>query len=118
MISRNLATLWLSAVLITVISDCASHYYLFRSGFIALRMTADHSPAMLVGDSGVSGLNACGHAAVVSFGRDTKVVYQNGARADSSALKVGRKVSAFIGEDDIILESCPPMAYATKVIVH
>ena len=104
--------------MITLASACASHYYLFRSGIIALRMTADHSPAMLVGDSGVSGLNACGHGAIVSFGGDTKVLYENGARADTSALKVGSRVSAFIGEDDIILESCPPRAYATKVIVH
>ena len=108
----------MAASALVAAAACASHYYLIRTGIIKLRLADDHTPAMLVGDSGVSTFNACGHGAVVSFGRDTKIVYEDGARADTSALTVGRKVSAFIGEDGVILESCPPKAYASKVVVH
>jgi len=96
---------------------CASRsYYLVRTGIITTR-SAD-SPAMLVADSGVSPRDACGHGAIVSFGPSTKVVNEDGTRADTSALRVGRKVSAFIGEDDVILQSCPPRAHATKLVLH
>ncbi len=119
MLLRNALMLSLSAASLLLAPACASHsYYLIRTGTITLRLVDDHSPSMLVGDSGVSPLNACGHGAIVSFGPDTRIVYEDGTRADTSALTVGRKVSAFMGDDGVILESCPPKAYAAKVIVH
>ena len=119
MLLRNLATPSIGAVSILVATACASHsYYLIRTGIITSRRADDHSQTMFVGDSGVSRLHACGHGALVSFGPDTKIVYENGTRADTSALTIGRKVSAFIEDEGVILQSCPPQAYANKVVVH
>jgi len=116
---RNILLVLLASGLTLIAPACASHsYYLIRTGIIASRSADGHSPTMFVGDSGVSRLQACGHGAIVSFGRETKVVYENGSRADTSALTIGRKVSAFIKDEGIILLSCPPQAYAAKIVVH
>jgi hypothetical protein len=60
----------------------------------------------------------CGHATLFTFGRDIRIVHEDGTAADTSALVVGRRVSVFITDNTVIIQSCPPITYARKVIVH
>ena len=63
-------------------------------------------------------LEACGHATLFTLGPDTWIVHEDGTSADTSALVVGRRVSVFITDNTTILQSCPPITDAKKVIVH
>ena len=97
-------------------------YRLFRAGIITSRdprgVANTAVPAMFVIDDTAFARNPCGHATLFTIGSDTRVVRENGARTDTSALVVGRRVSVFITDNTIILQSCPAETYAAKVVVH
>ena len=112
-------------VLISAVLATACHTYssrLLRVGTIASRSPRNVAntrvPAMFVIDDMAFARNPCGHATLFTIGSDTRVVNENGARMDTSALAVGRRVSVFVTDNTIILESCPPETFAEKVIVH
>jgi len=73
---------------------------------------------MLVIDDTAFARNPCGHATLFTIGSDTYVVNDNGARMDTSALAVGRRVSVFVRDNAVILQSCPAETFAGRVIVH
>ena len=73
---------------------------------------------MFVIDDTAFARNPCGHGTLFTIGSDTRVVNDNGARLDTSALAVGRRVSVFVTDNTILLESCPPETVAGKIIVH
>ena len=112
-------------VLISSVLASACHSYSYR--LLRVGMITSRSPrgvantdvlAMLVIDDTAFGRNPCGHATLFTIGSDTRVVNENGARMDTSARAVGRRVSVFVTDNTIILESCPPITDAKKVIVH
>jgi len=73
---------------------------------------------MFVIDDTAFARKPCGHATLFTIGSDTRVLNENGARMDTSALAIGRRVSVFVMDNTIILESCPPETFADKVVVH
>ena len=97
-------------------------YRLFRTGIILSReprgIANTAVPAMFVIDDTAFARNPCGHATLFIIGPDTRVVRENGERTDTSALTVGSRVSVFITDGTIILQSCPPETDASKVVVH
>ena len=100
-------------------SGCATHaYYLARTGIIRSRPPGGRLPAMYVVDDSISSNAPCGTASVFTFGPELRVVSRNGAPADTSALVVGRRVSVFLTQNTMILESCPSKAYAAKVVLR
>ncbi len=104
-------------------SACHSYSYrLLRVGTITSRSPRGVAntpvPAMLVIDDTAFARNPCGHATLFTIGSDTYVVNDNGARMDTSTLAVGRRVSVFVRDNTVILQSCPAETFAGKVIVH
>jgi hypothetical protein len=73
---------------------------------------------MFVIDDTAFARERCERGALFTIGPETRVVQENGARTDTSALAVGRRVSVFVADGTIILESCPPETHAAKVVVH
>jgi len=63
---------------------------------------------MFVIDDTAFARNPCGHGTLFTIGSDTHIENDNGARLDTSALAVGRRVSVFVTDNTILLESCPP----------
>jgi len=62
--------------------------------------------------------NACGHGTLFTLGPETRVISEDGDRVDTAALTLGRRVSVFVGDGTLVLESCPPITHAAKVILH
>ena len=60
----------------------------------------------------------CRHGTQFTFSPNIRVVRDNGARADTGALTLGRRVSVFISEGTLILQSCPPITVAARVVIY
>jgi hypothetical protein len=121
--SRNAVSTVLLALAAGLLIGChvrADH--LFQVGTIISRaphrVAHDSVPAMFVIDDTTFRRNACGHGTLFTFGPGTRVVREDGGRADTSALTLGRRVSVFVGDGTLVLESCPPITHAAKVVLH
>ena len=115
--------LWCLLLLSLPFPACsAQSYRLSREGMIlnrvALRVAHDSVPAMFVIDDTTFSRNPCGHATRFILQRAIRVEYADGTPADTTALVVGRRVSVYVTEHASVLESCPPIADAAKVILH
>ena len=102
---------------------CRSYsYHLVQVGTITSRAPRGvaHTwvPAMLVVDDTTFSRRPCGHGTLFTLAPDVRVFHENGARADTGALTVGRRVSVFVTDGTILLQSCPPETDAAKVVVH
>jgi len=102
---------------------CQSNSYsLYRVGIITSRAPLGSAPiavpAMFVIDDTAFSRNPCGHGTRFTLGADIRVVYENGAPADTSALVIGRSVSVFITDGTSIVDTCPDLTSAAKVIIH
>ncbi len=95
-----------------------ARYLLIQEGTITSRYSRDSVPAMFVIDDTTFLRNPCGHGTDFTLARDIWVVHDNGADADTAALKVGQRVSVFITEGTGVFESCPPATDAAKVILR
>ncbi len=82
------------------------------------RIAHDSVPAMFVIDDTTFRRNACGHGTLFTLGPETRVISEDGDRVDTAALTLGRRVSVFVGDGTLVLESCPPITHAAKVILH
>ena len=117
--AQDLLPIALLSVVALSLTACPSYsYHLVQVGTIASRAPRGSVPAMFVIDDTTFMREACGHATLFTFGPDTRIVHEDATSADTSALVVGRRVSVFITDNTIILESCPPITDAKKVIVH
>ena len=75
-------------------------------------------PAMFVIDDTSFSHSPCGHATLFYLDPQVRVVREDGTRADTGALTLGRRVSVYVTEDAAIAMSCPPKTTAAKVILH
>jgi hypothetical protein len=98
-------------------------YTLYRVGTIISRAPLGPpqvaAPAMLVIDDTTFSRSPCGHATRFGFTADIQVVHEDGTPADTSNLVVGRSVSVFISNDSTaIVDTCPDLTRAAKVVLH
>src|ERR1044071_2958553 len=89
--SRQGSSLALVLISALLASECHTYsYHLVQIGTITSRSPrgiADTPvPAMFVIDDTAFTRNACGHGTLFTIGADTRVVNENGARLDTSAL--------------------------------
>ena len=72
---------------------------------------------MLVVDDTSFRPRACGHTLYYLTDR-VRVFHENGSKADTGALTIGRRVSVYLTKDQAVYLSCPPITSAAKVVVH
>lgn len=83
---------------------------------IGVQNGVDSIPAMFVDGRGIwPASEPCAAQAQLTIASGTQVL-RNGERADTAQLVVGQRVTVWV--DGVVLESCPPQAGASKVVLE